>query len=198
MALQVTNTLLEEAKQEEMTKKGDFFVSKMRFGTMVTLVVLALGSVVWAQDEPPSFGFLDDDVQLRANPDTAASLTWLAPDVYNRLAQYNAIIVEQPEIFLHPESKYKGLKPDALKMLADDFMNALADEVEKSYLVVSTPDEGVLHLRWAIGNVQLKKKWSKNPLKYTPVGATVNAVGHSVSSSRRRMGWRRSPWPGMA
>ena len=89
--------------------------------------------------------------------------------------------MEQPEIFLHPESKYQGLKPDALKMLADDFMNALADEVEKSYLVVSTPDEGVLHLRWAIGNVQLKKKWSKNPLKYTPVGATVNAVRKAVS-----------------
>jgi len=156
-------------------------MSRMRIGMMVTLVVLPLGSMVWAQDEPPGFGFLDEEVQLGVNPASAVSLVWHAPDIYDRLASYNAIIVEQPEIFLHPESKYKGIKPDAWKMLADDFMNAFADEIEKSYLVVSTPGEGVVHFRWAIGNLRLKKKWSKNPLKYTPVGATVNAVRKAVA-----------------
>ncbi len=156
-------------------------MSRKRIGMMVTLAVLGLGSVVWAQDEPPGFGFLDEEVQLGVNPASALSHIWHVPDIYNRLANYDAIIVEQPEIFLHPESKYKGIKPDALKMLADDFMNAFADEIEKSYLVVSTPGEGVVHFRWAIGNVRLKKKWSKNPLKYTPVGAAVNAVSKAAS-----------------
>ena len=156
-------------------------MSKMRIGTMVTLAVLGLGSMVWAQDAPPGFGFLDDEVQLRANPNTAVSLTWLAPDAYSRLAQYNAIIVEQPEIALHPESTHKSIKPDAVKLLADDFMNAVAGAIETSYPVVTAPGDGVLHFRWAIGNLKLKKKWSKNPLKYTPVGAAAGAVKKSMT-----------------
>ncbi len=155
-------------------------MSKLKITSLRILVVLALGSVAWAQDEPPAIGFLEDDVVLQKAPDTAMSQTWIAPGGYERLAAYDSIIIEQPEVFLHPDSKYQGLKPDALKALADEFMNAIADEVAKRYQVVLTPREGTLHLRWAIGNVMLKKRWAKSPLAYTPVGAAADAVKKGV------------------
>ena len=127
------------------------------------------------------FGFLDQPEQLQPMEGTAFDLAYLAPGAREQLKNFHSIIVDQPEIFLAPDSRQKGVKPDAIKMLADDFMNAIADEIEGSYLVVGQSGPGVLHLRWALGNVILKKKWSKNPLKYTPVGASVNAVRKSLS-----------------
>jgi hypothetical protein len=36
-----------------------------------------------------------------------------------RLAKLDSVMIDQPEIFVSPDSKYKGLKPDDAKALAD-------------------------------------------------------------------------------
>ncbi len=40
-------------------------------------------------------------------------------------------MIDQPEIFIHPDSKYKGMKPDDMKALADGFREILIDEIKK-------------------------------------------------------------------
>jgi hypothetical protein len=98
------------------------------------------------------------------------------------MADYDAVIIGQPEIFISPESKYKGFKPDALKILADSFATLVAEELEGTYRITTEPGPGVLHMRWAVTNLMLKRKWSKNPLAYTPVGAAANAIKKGVTS----------------
>jgi hypothetical protein len=93
-----------------------------------------------------------------------------------KLRNYDTVLIEQPEIFLHPDSKYKGLKPDALKRLADDFASSIIAELEPAYAITDEAGPSVLHVRWALTNLELKHKWSKNPLSYTPVGAVKDAV----------------------
>ncbi len=145
------------------------------------LICIGLPALQLGAEPVELFGFLDQPEQLKAMEGTAFDLAWFAPGARERLKNFHSIIVDQPEFFLAPDSRQKGIKPDALKMLADDFMNAIADEIEGSYLVVGQSGPGVLHLRWALGNVIFKKKWSKNPLKYTPVGATTNAIKKAIS-----------------
>ena len=43
-----------------------------------------------------------------------------------------------------------------------------------SYQITHAKGPRVLHMRWAVTNLNLKKKWSKNPLAYTPIGAVTN------------------------
>ena len=67
------------------------------------------------------------------------------------------MLIEQPEIFLDPKSKYKGIKPDAFKVLADAFRSRLATQMAQYHPVVERPGPGVIRLRLALTNVYLKK-----------------------------------------
>ena len=54
------------------------------------------------------------------------------------MANYSAVMIDQPEIFIAPKSKYKGMKPDDMKQLADDLeasisaTNRQADKMSKN------------------------------------------------------------------
>ena len=101
---------------------------------------------------------------------------YAAEGVATRLKEYNALIIEQPEIFFDPDSKYQGIQPDTLKRFADDFTTFVTAELEGSYEITQQPGPGVLHVRWAFTNLRLKYKWSKRPLSYTPIGAAANEI----------------------
>ena len=52
-------------------------------------------------------GFLSDYSKLAPPPgDNIVDLIWVAPDLRTRLQGYDSFMVDQPEIFLHPESPY--------------------------------------------------------------------------------------------
>jgi len=100
----------------------------------------------------------------------------LAPDLRARLQGYDSIMVDQPEIFLHAESPYGGFKPDDMKAIADGFRDAVSKELDANYAVVEEPGEKVLYLRIAATDLYVKRKRSKNPLNYTPVGFVLSTV----------------------
>ena len=153
---------------------------KKRIPTLLTLPVLAL-LLIAAAAEAQSFGFLDNPEQLQPTPEWGFDSMYVVPDAFQRMADYDAVMIEQPEIFLHPESKYQGIKPDAWKLLADSFREAQIAELEGAYRIVDEPGAGVLYIRYALGNVMLKRKWSKNPLNYTPAGAAKTVVKRKLS-----------------
>lgn len=93
-----------------------------------------------------------------------------------RWADYNAILIDQPEIFIASDSEYKGAKGDQLKLLADSARLAAIERLESSgYVIAYEPGTDVLYLRWAITDLFLKKK-KRGLLSYTPLGMVVHTT----------------------
>ena len=86
-------------------------------------------------------------------------------------------MIDQPEFVIADDSKYKGIKPDDAKAVADALRAQLSDTVTKNgrLYVVDKPGPGVLYVRMAASNVHLKKK-SRGLLGYTPAGFVVSSA----------------------
>jgi hypothetical protein len=101
--------------------------------------------------------------------------------LWKEIANYDGIMIDQPEIFVDKESKYQGMKPDDMKVLADTFREILIEEVKDDIAVVEKSGPRVLYLRLGLTGLYLKRKWSKNPLAYTPVGVVAHGVKRAVT-----------------
>ena len=65
--------------------------------------------------------FLTDYSKLQRSSDQYMEHSYLIEDAEGRITNYTAVIIDQPEIFIAPNSKYKGMKPGAPKpRLADE------------------------------------------------------------------------------
>ena len=88
--------------------------------------------------------------------DREGALIYRKPGV--SLKDYDKVMIDPIEIWYAPDCKYKGIKPDELKILADAFRRAIVEELEPDYPVVGKPGPGVLGIRMAITNVYVTKK----------------------------------------
>ncbi|MET0656739.1 MAG: DUF3313 family protein, partial [Steroidobacteraceae bacterium] len=103
-----------------------------------------------------------------------------------RAAQYTAVMVDQPELFIHPDSKYKGIKPDDMKIIADTLREKITAELTGNYQIVDKPGPNVLYMRFAVGDLLLQKK--KRPvLAYLPVGAVVHAAANAAREATSKI-----------
>lgn len=135
-------------------------------------VALMLGSAAIAQSGEGAF--LSDYSGLKPSTDNPFDEIYIAPGALDRASQYTALMIDQPELFVHPDSKYQGMKPDDMKLIADGLRQAVVRELESGYKIVDAPGPGVLYVRLAVGDLSLKKK--KRPiLSYTPAGALIKA-----------------------
>jgi hypothetical protein len=134
---------------------------------------MLLTSASWAASGAKYSGFLEDYPTLEADKDRKGALIYRKPGV--ALKNYTKIMIDPMEIWYAPDSKYKGIKPDELKALADAFRESLVSALEPTYPVVSKPGPDVLRLRIAITNVYVKKK-KKSILSFTPVGLVVTGA----------------------
>jgi hypothetical protein len=134
-----------------------------------------------AEEDDSVEGFLSDYSKLAAAPDNPFDEVYIAPTALARLGNYNSVMIDQPEIFIHPDSKYKGAKPDDLKLIADGLREAVARELYGSYQIVEQPGTGVLLVRMAVGDLVLQKR-KRNLLAYTPAGAVIYAAKNALTS----------------
>ena len=143
------------------------------------LTTTAFGSAL-AQDLQSS-DFLSDYSQLKQSSDQYMDYTYLAEGAPGKMVNYSAVMIDQPEIFVAANSKYKGMKPDDMKQLADAFRSAYAASLSTTYMIVDQPGPNVLYVRFAISNVQLKKH-KKGLLGYTPIGLVAGAAKSAMTS----------------
>ncbi len=156
-----------------------------KFLRWISSIILALTSgLVAGYTAAQSSGFMDD-YSIFEKPDAEAQMLlegalymdqlWVIPGVAKRATTINAIMVDQPEVWVNPESPKKGVKPDAIKILADTLrMNAI-EELSKHFEIVETPGPGVLHLHWAITDLYLAKK-KKSFLTYMPINFVITSA----------------------
>jgi Protein of unknown function (DUF3313) len=134
---------------------------------------VAVSSATWAASEVKSSGFIENPPALEPDPDRPGALIYRKPGV--NLGAYNKVAIDPVTIWIHPESEYKGIDPDELKVLADGLRASLIAALEPDYPVVNKLGPGVLGVRLAITNVRLKKK-ERGLLDYTPIGLVVTSV----------------------
>jgi len=143
---------------------------------MKKFLILAIGLCVAATAYGDDVDFLTDYSMLDDREGDVVSRIYLVPNYTQRLADYDAVLVDQPEIFIADDSKYKGAKGDQLKALADVARLATIERLEAGgFAVADEPGPDVLYLRWAIVDLYLKKK-KRGILSYTPVGFVVHAT----------------------
>ncbi len=143
------------------------------------LTITAFGSAL-AQDLQSS-GFLSDYSQLKKTSDQYMGHSYLVEGAEGRITNYTAVIIDQPEIFIAPNSKYKGMKPDDMKALADAFRTSLSQALAQDFMIVEQAGPNVLYVRFALTNLQLKKK-KKGLLSFTPVGLVAGVAKSALTS----------------
>ncbi len=137
-------------------------------------LILVLGLCSAASAAGQDIGFLTDYSLLEVREREFANRVYTVPNVTERLNDYKAFLVDQPEIFIAPDSKYKGAKGDQLKLLADTVRLATIERLESGgYPVVQEPGPEVMYVRFAITHLYLKKK-QRGLLSYTPMGFVVH------------------------
>jgi hypothetical protein len=145
----------------------------------IFLAVVACSSA-FSQDIQDS-DFLTDYSQLQQSSDQYMGHSYLVEGAEDRMANYVAVIIDQPEIFIAPNSKYKGMKPDDMKALADAFRTSMSQALAQDYMIVEQAGPNVLYVRFALTNLQLKKK-KKGLLSFTPVGIVAGVAKSALTS----------------
>jgi len=143
---------------------------------MKRLLVLMVGLCSAVSAAGQDNDFLTDYSLLEPHEGRFIKLRYVDEAVMQKKADYNAVFVDQPEIFIAADSKYKGAKGDQLKALADVARLATMERLEANgYTIATEPGRDTLYFRWAITDLYLQKK-KRGILSYTPVGFVVHAT----------------------
>ena len=140
----------------------------------VAVSILLTTSIAYSVDEEEFSGFLTSYERLEIVPGEMVSYIYIAPGAFEKSGTYIGLMIDQPEIFISEDSKYKGIKPADVTLIAEMFRDAFAAELSNLYEIVHEPGENVMHMRAAITNLDLKKK-KRRLLAYTPAGVVVHA-----------------------
>ncbi len=139
----------------------------------IAILVLLLSSRAWAADWPECSGFFSECKGFTPDPDRPSVFIYTAPNYHPR--NYSRFIFPPIEIWIDPDSEYKGVQPDQLKKITDRLLEIIADALEDGYPIVDKPGPGVAIIRMALTDVYLKKKkWKWQ--HYTPIGAAAKGV----------------------
>ncbi len=144
------------------------------------IAMLLLATAVWthaAADvhvrDPVDRGFLSlgyEDMRMEPR-EKGFDLIYVAPGAFERVGDYEGVIIDQPEIWVDRKSDYPGTKADYLKAIVDLVRDKLAGAlIRGGHDVVEAPVPNVAFMRVALTDLFLKKKPGKKTLGYTSIG----------------------------
>lgn len=147
---------------------------------VVAIVIAAFCSAAYGQDMMQS-GFMSDYSQLRKVTDGTADYRYIAPGAEDKLAKYNAVMVDQPEFFIAADSPYRGVKARQLDVLGETLRNGFSTGLAKEYFVVERPGSSVLYVRAALSNLKLKRA-KMRVTDYVPVGLVTMPIRRAATT----------------
>jgi hypothetical protein len=153
-----------------------------------SLIILGLLTLV-AGNAAAQTGFFSFDTSLMKAQQTGEGqdLVYTGAGGTDRLANYNAIMVDQPEVHFAADSKYRGMKPEDSAALAGILRDNMTTELKKGgYAVVDQPGPQVLFLRMALVDLYIKKD-KRGLLSYTPVGIVVHAGADALTDTLKKI-----------
>ncbi len=120
-------------------------------GTGLLAVVLAVLLAGCAAGPPPVSGFLGDYSGFQADPKDKSLLYYEAPGI--DWGKYTKLMIDPVMVYYHPKAKHRGIRPEELKTLTDEFRRLAIEAVKDAYPVVDGPGPDVLRVRAAITNL---------------------------------------------
>jgi hypothetical protein len=159
--------------------REELSMNKIRIALILAAAVLGCGlSGIAAAAPDYDHTFLGDYSKLVATPlknNMGTDLLYVQPGALEKLGKYTALMVDQPEILISPNSDYKGAKPSDLEAIAELVRKDVDDAMKAGgYGVVDAPGPNVLYLKMAVTDLSLKRK-KRGILGYTPIGFVVKA-----------------------
>ena len=139
-------------------------------------IILLAGLCSMASATAQDDSFFTDPSLLKPWDKGTFDLVYVNSNILERMRGYNAVLVDQPEILISPDSKYMGAKGDELKQLADTARLAMMERLEAGGRTIADgPGPATLYMRWAIVDLYLRKK-KRGILSYTPMGMVVHTT----------------------
>ncbi len=156
----------------------------MRTITILLSAILYVPAAFGAEGTfPVEEGFLSvdlDQLTLVREEEHGVDLIYMPAGAFDRIAKYNKLMIDQPEIWLDRDSKYRGAKPDNIKAIADLIRERLTENViNRGYEVVDEPGHDVLYIRVALTDLYLQKE-TRGIMAYTPTGEVLKAGTDAV------------------
>ena len=98
---------------------------------------------------------------------------------------FNKIMFRPVEVYVSPSAQYKGVAPDVLKRMTDEFLASFKRAVEPAYQVVAEPGPDVLQVRCGITGFQTVSP-PLNPTDFLPIKAAFNVAREAAGAAPRR------------
>ncbi len=159
----------------------------VKISLAVVFGVLFLATATFAQDITRS-GFLGNpSVYDELKPVEGSTVyRWLKQDV--DFKKYNKYMVDSVVFFLADKADYKGIDPQEMKELADEFNKALVEAFKAHNLpIVAEPGPNVSRIRIAITNVQPSKPGVSAVTSILPIGLGISLIKRGATG-----GWAGS------
>ncbi|TLD43605.1 MAG: putative lipoprotein [Candidatus Jettenia ecosi] len=97
-------------------------------------------------------GFLSDYSGFKEGPSGGADLLYMKEGV--DFSKYNKIMMDQVVFYFSEDSENKGIQPEVMKELADEFHKTFAEVVGADYPFTETPGSDVVRIRTAITDIK--------------------------------------------
>ena len=150
----------------------------MRALAMVLLCGLVAGCAAPADQhtsQVDSSAFFTDARQLHAVPGEPGLLRYVSPQFAQHRDHIKSLYLPPIEVWLAPDSPYKGLTATDIESLTASFRQALLKDPSRRYQIVDQPGADTMVVRIALTNVMLTTPQTRL-LGYTPVGLAVRAM----------------------
>ncbi|HEY3597962.1 MAG TPA: DUF3313 family protein [Paraburkholderia sp.] len=140
-------------------------------------LALSLSGIAGAENLIP------DSVTLTPVKQFPGTTGYIAPDYTAQRARLHSVYIAPIEIFLAPDSPYKGIDPAEMAQVTTTFAQLLTQDVMKDMTVVSAPQPDSLIVQIALTDVRLKKQGFRLR-NLTPVGVAINGVKRVAGISK--------------
>ena len=150
---------------------------------VITVIIgFALAASAGFAGEPKYSGFLGDLYKdLQPGPEDGAKMRWMKPGVM--FGKYDKFMVDSVIFFFADDSEYKGIDPNEMKELADNFNQAIVAAFKDKYPIVTEPGPDVARIRIAITGVKANKPGVSAVSSILPIGLAFSLVKKGATGS---------------
>jgi hypothetical protein len=153
----------------------------MKYLLSVLLTVSLFGTpVLLIAGAPSQSGFFEGDIAFEKHPDRRNAFRYIKKDL--NLGDYNKVAIAPVEIWIHPDSPYKGIQANSIKAISDQLRQVLISTLEPDYPVVNRAGAKTIGVRLAVTGIKVKKK-GRSLFSYMPIGMAVSAMQDEVVSN---------------
>ena len=147
----------------------------------VAIGLVFMASAGFAEDLKYS-GFLGDYYKnLTPGPEGGAKMRWLKPGV--DFSKYNKLMIDSVIFYFADDSEYKGIDPEVLKALADQFNLILVNTLKDSYPIVGEAGPDVARIRFAITGIKQNRPALSGITSVVPVGLAISLIKKGTTGS---------------